>query len=482
MAEGKISSLFRHNFYDPVFKKKLNTFRKVQKFRRTYPLSKKAAAVKKLGLSKNTVSKYWKPENEPEPKKYNSSTDEMRSAISKVADKDKDILNIILHVYLEGAKNFDCDLTFGKGDFYKELPYLPNHCYDKYPVKNPDKDAPIVYRLDEIDNPESDGYLPDNSLSSIVIDLPQEISKSGKGTVGAFKSMTNLAETYNDMLRLAERKLRYATSTNPGGLLIIKVGDIIYKGETIWMSQIVSELIVGPYTSLSNKFRSKVKNWHYVSLDLVDKFVHRYKPDYINDSEEVNRSIKAHDYYLVFRKCSNPQSQVFYYVSEYGNLKRSLEGTVMNYESYGPYLEDNPKKVRLILKKNPSASIYEIVIHDCAKRNTLYLSQPASSFKASVNDKLEKLRKTHPNLPEVFPRYAFATGYTLLKFIKTEIVEKYKPAGYEKKVYLRHKETANFLKDCGIKYIYFDTMDKNDSKPVWVVINSDALQIIKVMI
>ena len=481
MAEGKTSNLFCNNFYDPVFEKKLNTFRKVQKFRRTHPLAKKADAVNALGLSKNTVSKYWESENEPEPKKQNSSSEKIRSAISKVADNDRDILNIILHVYLEGDKNFDCDLTYGNGDFYKELPFPPNHCYDKYPVKNQDEDAPKVYMLDDIDNPKSEGYIPDNSLSSIVIDLPQKISKSGKGNVGAFKSMTDLANTYNEMLKLAENKLRYATPDNPGGLLIIKVGDIIHKGETIWLSQIVSEIIVGPYTSLGDKFRSKVKKWHYVSFDLVDKFVHRYKPDDIDDSEEIKRSIKAHDYYLVFRKGINPQSQVFYYVSEYGNVKRALEGTIMNYESYGPYLEDNKNKVRSILRKNPSANIYEVVIYDRSKQNTLYLSQPASSFKESVNRKLEKLRERYPDLPSVCPRLAFATGYALLKFIKNEIVEKYTPAGYEGKVNLRHRETANFLKDCGIKYIYFDTKEKIVSEPVWIVINADTLQITKVM-
>ena len=480
MAEGRKSNLFSNNFYDPVYEKKLKTFRKVQEFIHTHPLAKKADAVKQLGLSKNTVDKYWDAESEPKPKKQNSSAGEIRSAISKVADKDKDILNIILHVYLEGEKNFDCDLTFGKGDFYKELPYLPNHCYDKYPEENPGKDAPKVYQLDEIDTPGEDGYLPDNSLSSIVIDLPQKISKSGKGSVGAFKSMADLADTYNKMLKLADSKLRYATPDKPGGLLIIKVGDIIHKGETIWLSQIVSELIVGPYTSLGDKFRSKVENWHYVSFDLVDKFVHRYNPDDIDDSEKANRSVKAHDYYLVFRKGINPLSQVFYYVSEHGNLNRSLEGAVMNYESYGPYLEDNKNKVRAILKKNPSASLYEVVINDRTKQNTLYLSQPASSFKGQVNHQLEKLRESYPELPPVCPRLAFTTGEALLKFIKNDIVEKYTPAGYEKKVNLRHRATANYLKECGIKYICFDTMGTTDSKPVWVVINSDALEITKV--
>lgn len=480
MAKGISSNLFSKNFFNHAFEKSLTNFRKVQQYKKDHLLAKKIDAIKALKLSKNTIAKYWEPDSEPRPDKQNFASVETRAAISKVADEDKDILNIILHVYLEGEKTFDCDLTFGRGDFYKGLPYLPNHCYDKYPVQSSDPNAPKVYELDEIDKKDSKGYIPDNSLSSIVIDLPQEINKYGKGTVGAFKSMTNLAETYNDMLRLAQCKLRYATPTNPGGLLIVKVGDIIHKGETIWLSQIVSELIVGPYTDLSEKFRSKIKDPHYVDLDLVDKFVHRYKPEEIDSSIDANRSIKAHDYYLVFRKGHNPKSQVFYYVSERDDLQNSLDGTIMDCESYGPKLEYKINKVRQILKKIPNASIYEVVINDRTKKNTLYLSHSSFLFKETANRKLEELRKTHPQLPYVFPRVVFTSGHALLKYIKDEIVEKYIPAGYVNKVNLRHQETSRFLSDCGIKYICFDNLNETHPEPIWVILKADTLQITKV--
>ena len=466
MTQKNSSNLFSNNFYDPIFEKWLKTFRRVQQFRREHPLAKKIDAAKALGLNKNTVANYWERESEPTPTNQIFSSGETMAAISKVAEEDKEILNIILHVYLQGEKNFDCDLTFGKGGFYEGISY-PNYCFDKYPSQSADHIAPTVHHLEDIDNPEAEAFIPDNSLSSIIIDLPQEISKSGKGNIGAFKSMADLAETYNEMLKLAERKLRFASSANPGGLLIVKVGDIIHKGETIWLSQIVQELAVGCYTSLSDKFRSKIKTLNSVSLEMVDKFVHRYKPEEIDTTNIADRSIKAHDYYLVFRK--GGKDKIYYFISNAELDDHSLHGDIMNFNGSIPVVDNRDYELRHIRKNNPGSSLYEVKIPDQKPFNTLSLCRSAQIFKETANCKLDEWRKEHPELPLIFPKSVFQTGEAFIDFVKHSISEKMEFRFSE-------KTTIEFLKSIGIKYI---SLERLSGTPKLAIIDADAVSVIK---
>lgn len=471
MAKGISSNLFSNNFYDPSFEKSLANFRKVQKFKNEHPDAKKADAIrdKALGLSKNTISKYWEPENEPSPNNQIFSSVETLAAISKVADEDKDILNIILRVYLPGEERFDCDLTFGKGGFYKGISY-PNHCYDEYPSQSSGSDGPPVFSLNEIDNKgNKKAFIPDNSLSSIVIDLPQEISKSGKGNVGAFKSMTHLAETYNKMLEIAQRKLRFASSAYPGGILVVKVGDIIHKGETIWLSQIVAELAVGMYSSLSEKFLSKIKKLNEVSLEFIDKFVHRYKPEEIDTTIVADRSIKAHDYYLVFRK--GGEDRLYYFISNQEDGETSLHNDVMSYNGDIPVVDNRDYELRRIRKNNPGSSLYEVKISDLKPSTTLSLYRSAQYFKDSANSMLDDWRKKYPELPIVFPRYAFQDGEKLIKYIKYSIAEKI--VSYD----FREKKTIEFLTKMGIKYI---SLERLSGSPKLAIIKADSVSVIKI--
>lgn len=467
MPKGISSNLFSNNFYNPTFEKSLANFRKVQQFRLEKPLAKKADAIKALGLSKNTVAKYWDSENEPMPSEQFFSSGETMAAISKVADNDKDILNIILRVYLNGEKNFDCDMTFGRGDFYKGISF-PNHCFDEYPVPSSNPNAPEIHNLKNIDKADSDAYIPDNSLSSVVIDLPQEINKSGKGNVGAFKSMTHLAETYNDMLKLAERKLRFASSAYPGGLLIIKVGDIIHKGETIWLSQIVSELATGVYTSLGDRFRSKIKNLNEVSLEQIGRFVHRYKSEEIDNTVVADRSIKAHDYYLVFRK--GGEDKIYYSISYEDGKENKLANDIMNYDGWAPVVDNRDYELRNIKKKHPGASLFEVRISDRNFSNTLSIHRSAEHFKERANRIIEKWRESNPELQIAIPKYAFQSGEKLIDYIKKYISEKIVP--YE----CRNNKTKEFLNEIGVKYISFERLS---GLPKLAIINSDSISVTK---
>ena len=101
--------------------------------------------------------------------------------------------------------------------------------------------------------------MPDNSLSSVVIDLPQSISEDGMRSPEAFQSISHLALSYYKMLKLAYCKLRYLTDTHSGGLLIVKVGDIMWHGKMLWMSKIVTELATGRLTRISEAVYDELK-------------------------------------------------------------------------------------------------------------------------------------------------------------------------------------------------------------------------------
>lgn len=316
MAVKLAKHYFVGSLTDKHYQKALKNFRLVQQYRKEHPSATKRESYeyfKKLPqkerLSKNTVLKYWERENEPVPSRFSDSEPIrkiLRGAVTKVSSKDSDILNTILSVYLPEDKGFDCDLTFAKGDFYRTELSFPSKCYDKYPEQSPYAGASTVYDIYDICNPTSEGYVADHSLSSIIVDLPQTISDSKKGTASAFKDFSDLARSYYLMLCIADQKLRFASSDHAGGVLVVKVGDIIYKGKTIWLSQIVAELATGEHTDLSKNFCSKIFGKQNFDFELIDKFVHRYTVKETEETVPSDRSIKANDYFLVFRKRRNP--------------------------------------------------------------------------------------------------------------------------------------------------------------------------------
>lgn len=470
--EQQISTkLFSKNFYDPKFELRLRNFRKVQQYKRDHPSARKKDAIndKCLTLSKNTILKYWEPESEPTPNRQNfSSSAKIKAAISKVSDSDKDILNIILNVYLHGHNTFDCDLTFGEGKFYRDIPY-PKYSFDQYPVKINDPGSPEVVNLNE-----ADGIIPDNSLSSIIIDLPQEISKSGKGNVGAFKSMTDLAETYNRMLKLAEKKLRFASPGHPAGLLIVKVGDIIHKGETIWLSQIVPELAMGEdyFTPLSEKFHSKIKKLNTVNFELIDKFVHRYRPEEISSSETTYRSIKAHDYYLVFRKVTDEKVRTFYFASMDSNSK-GLEGDLITYHDY-PCLIGNHESLRQVRRKNPNSKIFEVIVSDITQENSIDLSGKEVPYivHKKVNQYIET--KYKERIEFIIPWRANKV-MTFLTYIDKNISYDLKKEDEKREYGISDEElrakTLSILAEAGIKYL----LDPENGKDLIILIKQNIM-------
>ncbi|MBD5184675.1 MAG: hypothetical protein HDS97_07280 [Bacteroidales bacterium] len=320
VSEAAVRKYIRENFIDREYDSQLIKFRKVQQYFRENPDSTNTAAAEALGegYSRNTVEKYRHKNNAPKPngeRIYLTMSDPTMSkaTVATVSDQDRLILGIILRLYLDGDDRFDCDLTFSKGDFYRYGVQYPRHCYDLYPEQPTDLvDAPEVKSLEE-------GYeLSDNSLSSVVIDLPQSISEDGMRSPEAFQSISHLALSYYKMLKLAYCKLRYLADTHSGGLLIVKVGDIMWHGKMLWMSKIVTELATGRLTRISEvvydelkaeaerKGTTVEKEFPLFDMELVDKYVHIHDLTNLSDETGNGHSIKAHDYFLVFRKGKEP--------------------------------------------------------------------------------------------------------------------------------------------------------------------------------
>ena len=94
----------------------------------------------------------------------------------------------------------------------------------------------------------------------------------------------------------------------------MKTGDMIWQGKTLWMSKIVTELATGRLTRIGSVVYDELKaeaeqrgttveaEFPLFDLELVDKYVHTYDPGILKDRTVNGHSIKAHDYFLVFRK------------------------------------------------------------------------------------------------------------------------------------------------------------------------------------
>lgn len=156
-------------------------------------------------------------------KKKRSGKNNQAETQGNVKSTDEQALKEIIDLYLpKGQKTFDCDLTYGEGLFYKHLP-KPKEKYDISPkVKD-------VLPLDVIDKLKES-----KEFSSIVIDLPDVVISSAKKDkenkeqtdFSVFQSLTDLYESYADMIGLAEIHLA------SNGILVFKAPDILLRTDT----------------------------------------------------------------------------------------------------------------------------------------------------------------------------------------------------------------------------------------------------------
>lgn len=487
VKEPTVRKYIRENFIDREYDSQLIRFRRVQQYFRENPDATSTAASLALGegYSRNTVEKFRDPKNAPVPNKnkiFLSFKDPTTSkaAVASVSNEDRIILGIILRLYLDDDR-FDCDLTFSKGDFYKYGVQYPRHCYDLYPEQSPSLvDAPEVLALET-----GEMMLDDNSLSSIIIDLPQDISDEGVGSPSSFKDLRDLAVSYYRMLSLAYKKLRYHSDTQTGGLLIVKVGDIRWCGRMIWLSKIVTELATGHLSRLSvpvyDELRAEAElrgstveeEFPLFDMELTDKYVHTYDPESIESQKDGCHSVKAHDYFLVFRKGREAiDYDTFYFASDFELADNRLPDGLASESVYG---------IKVVSRKSriEGQQIYEVKLPQKTRKNHI-------DIQCIVSDEIRKRVSDMLNIG--IPFSAYRNGEQFLLFLKevmhrrlTELsnpeVDKRIPPTMKE----REKAVEDCLRRCGILYIQWPQGDKRRPKDCYrTILDSECARLNKV--
>lgn len=487
VKEPTVRKYIRENFIDREYDSQLIRFRRVQQFFKENPDATSTSASIALGegYSRNTVEKFRDPANAPVPNKnkiFLSFRDPTTSkaAIASVSDEDRIILGIILRLYLKDDR-FDCDLTFAKGDFYKYGVQYPRHCFDLYPESTQNLvDAPEVLNLEK-----GEPTLADNSLSSVIIDLPQEISEDGIGSPFAFKDMNDLATSYYKMLSLAYRKLRYHSDTQTGGLLIVKAGDIRWQGKMIWLSKIVTELATGRLTRLSTPVYDELrkeaerrgslveKEFPLFDMELTDKFVHTYDTESIEESEYGDHSVKAHDYFLVFRKGREDiDYDTFYYGSDIELADNNLPVASASESVYGTKVVSRKSRIN-------EQHIYEVRLPQKNKSNHI-------DIQCIVSDEIRK--KVSDVLEIGIPFSAYRNGEQFLQYLKDVMYRRLtvmsNPEAHKRvppTMKEREMAVAQCLRDCGVLFIQWPQGEKRRPKDCYrTILCTDTMKLKKI--
>jgi len=137
--------------------------------------------------------------------------------IKTVAENQLEILENIKKLYIEG--NYDCDLTYGNGSFWKNSE-SPKHIFDKQPLSK-----------DVVEACSTNIPLPDNSIKSVVFDPPflcyikqgREHNSIMAKRFGGYWHYSELEKHYKYTLMDCHRVL------DKKGLVIFKCQDIIHN-------------------------------------------------------------------------------------------------------------------------------------------------------------------------------------------------------------------------------------------------------------
>lgn len=235
---------------------------------------------KKTGLSYNTVIKYLNFDEKNFKLKENKISgfdmSNAKNLVKTVSSSVSEILRGIVLLYNNGNP-FDCDLTYSKGCFYKNLD-PPKFKFDKHPLSEDVKSLDDLLVMDGGD-----------LFNSVVIDLPFLI-KDEKSTITSiisrrftsFRSVEQLYSANDSMLQLAYRLLV------GGGILVMKTMDINYNNKQYWISDYVYN------KALETGF------------ELLDKFILVSKSKVLSPSGCTQHCArKWHSYFFVFIKKNN---------------------------------------------------------------------------------------------------------------------------------------------------------------------------------
>ena len=275
VSVSTIRKYIKDNGIDRRFDEQMAKFMKVKKLQKSNPTITIAEIQKKLGYSFYTAKKYLELD-EKDLKLSNgklssfdlSKTDNL---VKSVSDNQDEILKGILKLYIKKGR-FDCDLTFSKGVFYKNIP-KPQYIFDKYPLSNV-QSLDVAFKLE------------DGSFDSIVLDLPFLV-KDGKGAdtsivcqrFNHYRTIEELYQTNESMMKLAFRLL------SSKGLLIMKTMDVNANGKQYWIGNYVQNIA------------------REIGFELVDTFILLSRTKILaTKGTQQHCARKWHSYFFVFRK------------------------------------------------------------------------------------------------------------------------------------------------------------------------------------
>lgn len=248
----------------------------IANFRSENPSSTLKDIATTLNLSVNTVRKYLndgaEASNFDSCKLSTFDLSKRKFIISSISDSQDEILSNIMRLYING-NSFECDITYSRGVFYKHIPQ-PLMKFDKYP------------QFEDV-NPLDKFYdIEDNSLSSVVVDLPfvimgKEVNYKSMmaDRFNSFHTVRELYDTNKSILQHVYSKL------SKGGILVFKTMDIIYGGVQHWICNYVQNTA------------------QEIGLKMVDMFILSARTKVLtNVNKNQRHARKFHSYFLVFSK------------------------------------------------------------------------------------------------------------------------------------------------------------------------------------
>lgn len=278
VTTAAIRSYIRARGIDRATDRQRYLYNKVKEYAREHPKEKAPQIAVALGLTANTVRRYMKMTEQPQPKEKKTATINQADKLKfiSVSECQADILKTILAIHLSKREKFQCDLTAWKLGFYKNGLPKPQYCYDKY--------ASILGNdfVRDLSYFETDWH--DGTFENIVIDLPCSVeapsTKSRIDVSTHFSSLPELLGEHEKMLRLAYRKMR------TDGILVYKTMDFSYCGSPYWLSDEVLRMAKEIGFELADK---------YIYIDPKHSKIDRRRTRF-------TASVPAHAYFFVFRK------------------------------------------------------------------------------------------------------------------------------------------------------------------------------------
>ena len=276
VTEAAVRRYIKTRNIDRKYDEQLILYRKAKGYMKECPDCSWVQLAQYLSVSVNTARKYGEmkkpPQKHPNGKVSALDVLDVKYALFvSVSESQESILRAILAKHLGGEQTFDCDLTVGKGEFYKYSIPLPDLLYD------------ICPQLEGTESLENAHNLPHESISSVVIDLPCAVAgpnQRKRGAYNSFSTINKMYEAYGVMITLAHRLLK------TDGILVFKTADFAVKKKPIWASDLAIKYAV-----------------ETTGFELADKYIYIDRKAVNAVTSSARRAkVPTHAYFLVFRK------------------------------------------------------------------------------------------------------------------------------------------------------------------------------------